>query len=234
LRRRCDTAPAAEVGHHFIDHATVATCWRRRRPATPHARSAPIISTLTAYVGRLAVIQLLARLAPALSLREDLLKSLDDASLRGLGGAGFSHGTQVALGAGRAGSAADGRQWRRGRARHLQGPLLPRNRSASLSRGQCSSAPHVVEAPRSISISATNIRPRANILANAIAQAAAWRTLGCICAAAPAPTSAGEEIFAPGEPGKVSAACPGTSRLSVPGRACSACQSLISQQRRGR
>ena len=38
---RCDTAPAAEVGHHFVDHATVGrTCSPRRRPARPIAHHA--------------------------------------------------------------------------------------------------------------------------------------------------------------------------------------------------
>ena len=41
---------------------------------------------------------------------------------------------QVALGAGRARPAPDGRQRRRGRAGHVQGPLFPRDRSASRAR----------------------------------------------------------------------------------------------------
>ena len=47
---------------------------------------------------------------------------------------GLSDRTQVAHGARRASAAAHGRERRRRRARHLQGPLLPRKRSASLPR----------------------------------------------------------------------------------------------------
>ena len=44
----------------------------------------------------------------------------------------LSHRAQVARGARRARAAADGHQWRRGRARHVQGPLLSAARPASL------------------------------------------------------------------------------------------------------
>ena len=32
---RCDTAPAAEVGHHFVDHATLHSVLATARGATP-------------------------------------------------------------------------------------------------------------------------------------------------------------------------------------------------------
>ncbi len=47
----------------------------------------------------------------------------------------FPDGTEVVAGARGAGAAPDGGQRRRRRARHLQGPLLPRARSAPLHRG---------------------------------------------------------------------------------------------------
>ena len=87
---RCDTAPAAEVGHHFIDHATVETCWRRRKPATP-TRICPTMSTSTP-TSPAAATSCSTRLRSGEFAREDLLKALDDASLRGLGGAGFPTG----------------------------------------------------------------------------------------------------------------------------------------------
>src|SRR6201993_4719875 len=34
---RCDTAPAAEVGHHFVDHATVATVLAAAQAGDTHA-----------------------------------------------------------------------------------------------------------------------------------------------------------------------------------------------------
>jgi len=87
---RCDTAPAAEVGHHFVDHASVASVLAAAKGGETHAH-------LPDYVGYDAYVAgggyaLLNRLRSGELAKEDLLKSLDDASLRGLGGAGFPTG----------------------------------------------------------------------------------------------------------------------------------------------
>src|SRR3954469_2819269 len=87
---RCDTAPAAEVGHHFVDHATTANVLAAAKAGETHAH-------LPKYVGYEAYVAgggyaLLNRLGSGALSKEDLLKSLDDASLRGLGGAGFPTG----------------------------------------------------------------------------------------------------------------------------------------------
>src|SRR4030088_3518724 len=87
---RCDTAPAAEVGHHFVDHASVASVLTAAKRGDTHAH-------LPDYVGYHADVAgggyaLLNRLRSGELTKEDLLKSLDDASLRGLGGAGFPAG----------------------------------------------------------------------------------------------------------------------------------------------
>src|SRR4030088_1045214 len=87
---RCDTAPAAEVGHHFVDHASVASVLGAAKGSETHAH-------LPGYVGYHADVAgggyaLLQRLRSGELTKEDLLKSLDDASLRGLGGAGFPAG----------------------------------------------------------------------------------------------------------------------------------------------
>ncbi len=87
---RCDTAPAAEVGHHFVDHASVAGVLGAVKRGDTHAH-------LPDHVGYDAYVagggyQLLKRLRSGALAREDLLKVLDDASLRGLGGAGFPTG----------------------------------------------------------------------------------------------------------------------------------------------
>jgi NADH:ubiquinone oxidoreductase subunit F (NADH-binding)/NADH:ubiquinone oxidoreductase subunit E len=86
---RCDTAPAAEVGHHFVDHATTASVLDAVKGDT-HAH-------LPAYVDYDAYLagggyKLLQRLRSGELATEDLLEALDDASLRGLGGAGFPTG----------------------------------------------------------------------------------------------------------------------------------------------
>jgi len=87
---RCDTAPAAEVGHHFVDHATVANVLAAAKSKNTHAHL-PEYVDYDAYVAG-GGYALLKRLRSGDLAREDLLKALDDASLRGLGGAGFPTG----------------------------------------------------------------------------------------------------------------------------------------------
>jgi NADH:ubiquinone oxidoreductase subunit E len=87
---RCDTAPAAEVGHNFVDHATVANVMAAAKAGDTHAH-------LPKYIGYEAYVagggyKLLNRLRSGELSIDDLLKALDDASLRGLGGAGFPTG----------------------------------------------------------------------------------------------------------------------------------------------
>src|ERR1700730_10069659 len=87
---RCDTAPAAEVGHHFVDHASAASVLAAAKASDTHAHLPDYID----YDGYVAQggYKLLQRLRSGELKKEDLLKALDDASLRGLGGAGFPTG----------------------------------------------------------------------------------------------------------------------------------------------
>src|SRR5262249_44298249 len=87
---RCDTAPAAEVGHNFVDHATVANVLPPAKAGDPHAHVADYV-TYDKFLTD-GGYRLLNRLRSGELSKEDLLKSLDDASLRGLGGAGFPTG----------------------------------------------------------------------------------------------------------------------------------------------
>ncbi|MCC8975422.1 NAD(P)H-dependent oxidoreductase subunit E [Bradyrhizobium brasilense] len=87
---RCDTAPAAEVGHNFVDHATVTNVLAAAKNGDTHVHLPPYVD-YDAYVAGGGYL-LLARLRSGELPREDLLKALDDASLRGLGGAGFPTG----------------------------------------------------------------------------------------------------------------------------------------------
>jgi formate dehydrogenase beta subunit len=87
---RCDTAPAAEVGHHFVDHASVANVLAAAKSGDTHAHL-PDYVDYDAYVAG-GGYALLKRLRSGELSKEDLLKALDDASLRGLGGAGFPAG----------------------------------------------------------------------------------------------------------------------------------------------
>ena len=87
---RCDTAPTAEVGHNFVDHAAVTR-------VLDAAKNGDTDTHLPEYVDYDAYLagggyKLLERVRTGGLPREDLLKALDDASLRGLGGAGFPTG----------------------------------------------------------------------------------------------------------------------------------------------
>jgi NADH:ubiquinone oxidoreductase subunit F (NADH-binding)/NADH:ubiquinone oxidoreductase subunit E len=87
---RCDTAPAAEVGHHFVDHASASSVLAAVKGGDTHAHL-PNYVDYDAYVAQ-GGYKLLQRLRSGELKKEDLLKALDDASLRGLGGAGFPTG----------------------------------------------------------------------------------------------------------------------------------------------
>lgn len=87
---RCDTAPAAEVGHNFVDHATVANVMAAANARDTHAHL-PEYVDYDAYVAG-GGYRLLNRVRSGELSKDDLLKALDDASLRGLGGAGFPTG----------------------------------------------------------------------------------------------------------------------------------------------
>ena len=87
---RCDTAPTAEVGHNFVDHAAAFSVLATANSGDTHAH-------VPSYIGYDAYVEdggykLLARVRSGDLPNEDLLKALDDASLRGLGGAGFPTG----------------------------------------------------------------------------------------------------------------------------------------------
>ena len=87
---RCNTAPAAEVGHHFIDQASVASVLTAAKGGDTHAHLPDYID-YAAYIAG-GGYALLNRLRSGELKKDDLLKALDDASLRGLGGAGFPTG----------------------------------------------------------------------------------------------------------------------------------------------
>src|SRR6201989_1959769 len=71
---RCDTAPAAEVGHNFVDHATVSNVLATAKAGDTHAH-------LPDYIGYEKYVagggyNLLKRLRSGELSKEDLLKSL--------------------------------------------------------------------------------------------------------------------------------------------------------------
>lgn len=87
---RCDTAPAVEVGHNFIDHASTASVLAAASNGDTHAHLPKYIDYESYVAG--GGYALLGKLRSGAMAKEDLLNALDGASLRGLGGAGFPTG----------------------------------------------------------------------------------------------------------------------------------------------
>ncbi|MBR0793027.1 NAD(P)H-dependent oxidoreductase subunit E [Bradyrhizobium manausense] len=86
----CDNAPVAEVGHRYVLNATKAEVL----DLSARGETDPIIPAYVdydAYV-RDGGYKLLGDLRAGKVSKEDILKVLDDSSLRGLGGAGFPTG----------------------------------------------------------------------------------------------------------------------------------------------
>ena len=118
-------------------HATAATVAGRRRAGK---RSKPAVAPLHRPTRNTAPRAATRRSRDVPSAERDLEGGAeDDGELRPArpGRRRLSRRTQVAHRARRARAAPDGGQHRRRRARHVQGPLLPRARSASLSRRAC-------------------------------------------------------------------------------------------------
>ncbi len=86
----CDQAPAAEVGHNFLKRATVASV----KTAVAHRDTHPHVPDYIDYDAYRAAggYQTLERLRSGALTVDGVLKTLDDSSLRGLGGAGFPTG----------------------------------------------------------------------------------------------------------------------------------------------
>jgi NADH:ubiquinone oxidoreductase subunit F (NADH-binding)/NADH:ubiquinone oxidoreductase subunit E len=86
----CDQAPVAEVGHRYVLNATTSEVL----DTAARGETDPIMPD---YVGYDAYVKdggykLLGDLRAGRASKEDILKALDDSSLRGLGGAGFPTG----------------------------------------------------------------------------------------------------------------------------------------------
>src|SRR5678815_5248160 len=83
----CHTAPVAEVGHHFVDHAD-ATAVTKAVAEHRHHPEIPKYKDLAAYQAD-GGYETLLRLRGGLLSREQLVDFVDKAGLRGCGGAGF-------------------------------------------------------------------------------------------------------------------------------------------------
>ncbi|HJU30611.1 MAG TPA: NAD(P)H-dependent oxidoreductase subunit E [Hyphomicrobiaceae bacterium] len=91
----CHTAPAAEVGHRHVDHATVAKLVQLAARGEVHPEI-PAYQGFDAYVEAGGYGVLRGCLSGARKV-EDVIATLSDGGLRGLGGAGFPTGRKWGL-----------------------------------------------------------------------------------------------------------------------------------------
>jgi formate dehydrogenase beta subunit len=91
----CHTAPAVEVGHHHVDHASVAKVKALAVAGHTHA-DIPAFASLERYQGQGGYKVLGACLDGSRTV-DDVIVKLSDGGLRGLGGAGFPTGRKWSL-----------------------------------------------------------------------------------------------------------------------------------------
>ncbi len=87
---RCDSAPAVAIGHGYVGHATVAKVMSATQTVTKHA-PVPKYIDYSAYTDS-GGYQLLAKCKQGQLTPEQVIDALDNADLRGMGGAGFPAG----------------------------------------------------------------------------------------------------------------------------------------------
>src|ERR1051326_1543255 len=135
---RCEVAPVAGGGQNPVGHATVDTVKKA-------VEEKQVLCAETRYIDFAAYkkgggYKLISDCLDGKHTREALTKIMEASGLRGLGGVGAAGpggprlpgGPKGGEGGRRARAAPDGGQHRRGGAGHLQGPLVPRARSAPL------------------------------------------------------------------------------------------------------
>ncbi len=91
----CDRAPVCAVGHAQIFHATTASAVAATTGGT-HAHATKPGKDFAAYLNE-GGYRLLGECLKGARTREDTIKAVDDAGLRGLGGAGFPTGRKWVL-----------------------------------------------------------------------------------------------------------------------------------------
>ncbi len=91
----CHTAPAVEVGHHHVDHATVEKVAALARKGETHP-DIPKYADLAVYAAS-GGYEILKSCLTATRTVDSVIATLSDGGLRGLGGAGFPTGRKWSL-----------------------------------------------------------------------------------------------------------------------------------------
>ena len=196
---------------------------RRWRPAHTHPQM-PAYPGLDALSRRTAATRCCRAACPAARTRRERDRGAGDIRAARARRRRVSDRAQMALRAAGAGAAADGGQCRRGRARHVQGPLFSRNRPAPLSRRHADRRLGG-RGRRHLHLSARRIpaMPRDPRHARSPrSRRRGWRrTPRSICGAAPAPISAARNRRC-SKASRASAGCRATSRRFRRRSGCSA------------
>ena len=155
---RCDTAPIAEVGHYYIDHADPATV----AAAVAEHRHEPVVPAyidLDAYraAGGYALLE---RLRKGEITGEQVIDTLDKAGLRGCGGAGFPTARKWRSVLGVPGPRLMAVNGDEGEPGTIKDRYFLEIRSASRARRHADRRPSSSPRPTSISTCATSIRRR--------------------------------------------------------------------------
>ena len=88
---RCDSAPVAEVGHNHVGHADVNGLLAAASAGELHAPEPAAFTSFDKYTAN-GGYSLLRACFAGVRNPEDLVKTMEDSGLRGLGGAGFPSG----------------------------------------------------------------------------------------------------------------------------------------------
>ena len=93
----CDRAPVCAVGHVQVMQATTDSIESRASRTAPHAHAYPTDTPISTPMSAPAAMRCSSRCISGKRTRDEIIKIVSDAGLRGLGGAGFPTGRKWSL-----------------------------------------------------------------------------------------------------------------------------------------